>query len=206
MTKGGTGGGAAAGEGGAPMTLQAAADLYRPTLDFPRPGIRFWSGLEVAADPAAFRCVLDALEARCRAWTARTGRGIDFIAGFDARGFMFGAPIADRLGVGFLQPRKPGKLPPPVISTSYETEYGADRLEMSRQDLSGRTVALIDDLLATGGTADAGRRLIEELGGAVAFLLVVIELPFLDGRARLGACPVQALLREVDGRLAAAPD
>ncbi|MEM1313383.1 MAG: adenine phosphoribosyltransferase [Pseudomonadota bacterium] len=190
-------------ETGAATTLQAVADLYRPTLDFPKPGIRFWSGLEATGDAAAFRCVLDALETRCRAWMARTGREIDFIAGFDARGFMFGAPIADRLGAGFLQPRKPGKLPPPVISAGYETEYGSDTLEMSRRDLSGRTVVLIDDLLATGGTAEAGRRLIEELGGAVAFLLVVIELPFLDGQARLGACPVEALLREVDGRLTA---
>ncbi|MEO0680004.1 MAG: adenine phosphoribosyltransferase [Pseudomonadota bacterium] len=185
------------------MTLQAAADLYRPTLDFPKPGIWFWSGVEATSDPAGLRCVLDAMEARCRGWTARTGRQIDAVAGFDARGFIFGAPLADRLGAGFLQPRKPGKLPPPVISERYETEYGADALEMSEVDLTGRTVVLADDLLATGGTAEAGRRLVERLGGDVAFLLVVIELPFLPGRARLGDCPVEALLVERDGRLRA---
>ncbi|MEM6440540.1 MAG: adenine phosphoribosyltransferase [Pseudomonadota bacterium] len=183
------------------LSLRETAALYRPVMDFPKPGIRFWSGHEMTASPAGLRCVLEAMEARCRAWMARTGRRIDFAAGFDARGFILGAPVADRLGAGFLQPRKPGKLPPPVRGLDYETEYGTDRLEMSETDLTGRVVVLVDDLLATGGTAEAGRRLIEGMGGEVAFLLVVVELPFLPGRARLEGCAVEALLVEEDGAL-----
>lgn len=183
------------------MTLQEVAELYRPTPDFPKAGVRFWSGHEITGDARAFRCVLDALEARCRGWMAETGRMLDGIAGFDARGFILGAPLADRLGTAFLQPRKPRKLPPPVVSVRYDTEYGTDTLEMARTDLAGRTVALVDDLLATGGTAAAGRRLVEGMGGEVGLLAVVIELPFLGGRERLAGCRVEALLAEVDGRL-----
>ena len=183
------------------VSLQAVAESYRQTMDFPKPGVRFYSGHEISADARMFRRVLNEMETRCRAWMTETDTRIDYIAGFDARGFIFGSPISDRLNVGFLQPRKPRKLPPPVVSIGYDTEYGTDTLEMAEIDLSGKVVVLVDDLLATGGTARAGRQLVENLGGTVGFILVLFELPFLNGKDQLSGCHVEALFEEVDEQL-----
>ena len=164
------------GAGAAPapaMTLAEAAALYRPALDFPPPGIRFWSGHEMTAHPRAFRCMLDAMETRCRAWSARTQRPIDHVAGFDARGFILGAPVADRLGAGFLQPRKPRKLPPPVHAVSYETEYGTDTLELSPMDLTGRKEAVETAIQGGRSLWDAAKARLFRNKAAVASMWIL---------------------------------
>ena len=155
--------------------------LIRDVPDFPKPGIVFKDITPVLADPKAFEAVTDALETRLE------GTGIDKIVGIEARGFIFGAALAQRLGAGFIPVRKPGKLPSLIDSVTYELEYGTDALEMQVDSLSGgERVLIIDDLLATGGTAAAAASLVRGRGAKVAAFGFVIELAFLDGRARLG--------------------
>jgi len=185
-------------------TLQDVADLFVPVPNFPEEGILFWNVGDVTTHPVAYKLVLNELEMRCRQWEAATGKTIDYIGGFDARGFIFGGVVADRLGVGFLQIRKKGKLPPPTESISYTMEYGGEKiLEMNLINLSGKVVVLVDDLLATGGTAKAGCHLIEKMGGTVGFFLTVTELPLLQGRALLQDYEVATLLTEIEQKLKA---
>ena len=163
--------------------------LIRDVPDFPMEGILFRDVTPLLRDPSGLRQVVDAFADRYR------GQGIGVVAGIESRGFLFGAPLALALGVGFVPIRKPGKLPAERITREYALEYGTNALEMHRDAVSpGERVLLIDDLLATGGTARAASELIEELGARVAEVAFVIELAFLNGRAALDGRPVHALM------------
>lgn len=163
--------------------------LIRDVPDFPLPGILFRDVTPLLRDPGGLRQVVDAFADRYR------GSGIQVVAGIESRGFLFGAPLAMALGVGFVPIRKLGKLPADKISREYALEYGTNALEMHRDAVSpGERVLLVDDLLATGGTARAAAALIEEVGGRIAEVAFVIELGFLNGRAALDGYPVHALM------------
>ena len=167
--------------------LKRAASLLRPVPDFPKPGILFFDLNPLLRD-------LEAMDHICNLiaeyWNLV---GVDVVAGFDSRGFLFGPMVAERLGVPFTMIRKKGKLPPPVVSVSYGLEYGTDVIEMADDGfIKGKRVLLIDDLLATGGTAGAGIKLVEKLGGITAGFACVSELPELGGRQKLLSIPVQS--------------
>lgn len=183
------------------LTLDDLPGLFIPVMDFPIPGIRFWNVQDLTAVPGALTLVTDLIVNHCRGMERHRLKRIDYIAGFDARGFIFGALVAEKLGIGFLQIRKKGKLPQPTVPVTYEKEYGPDTLEMNEVDLVGKTVVLIDDLLATGGTAEAGCRLVELMGGTVAAFMAVTELPALGGRKMLHEYHCFSLMSEIDGEL-----
>ena len=183
------------------LTLADLPGLFTPVMDFPIPGIKFWNVNDLTKTPGALTLVTNEFVAHCRKLEAHYGRPIDYIAGFDARGFIFGATLAERLGIGFLQIRKKGKLPEPTVSVSYGKEYGTDILQMNETDLRGKLIVLVDDLLATGGTAAAGCELIEMLGGTVAAFLAVTDLPALGGRFKLHQYHVHTLLTEIGEKL-----
>lgn len=170
--------------------LKAIFDLVRDVPDFPRPGIMFKDITPMLADAAAFGACIDAL---CAPWH---GLGIGAVCGIESRGFIFGAAMARALHAGFVPLRKAGKLPPPIVGVDYGLEYGHDRLEIGTQALSpGERVIVVDDVLATGGTLEAGRRLVERLGAEVVGASVVIELTGLHGRAKWsGPAPLHALM------------
>jgi adenine phosphoribosyltransferase len=154
--------------------------LIRTVPDFPRPGIQFRDITTLLKRPDGLRSVTDRLAAHCR------GRPIDKVAAIESRGFMIGAPLALQLHAGFVPLRKKGKLPADNFGQDYTLEYGTDRLEMHRDGIErGERVLLVDDLLATGGTAEAALGLIDLAGGSVAGCAFVIELRELGGRARL---------------------
>lgn len=175
------------------------APLYRAVRDvpdFPKPGILFKDIMPLLADPDCLRLAIDSFASRCRELTQVEGRGIDKIVGIDARGFLFGAAVAYVLGIGFIPVRKKGKLPGRTETLAYALEYGEAVVEMHTDALRpGDRVVLIDDLLATGGTAAAALRLIEKLGGQPLAALFLIELEFLDGRAKLAPVLTEALLK-----------
>jgi adenine phosphoribosyltransferase len=155
-------------------------DYIRDVPDFPKPGILFKDITPLLADAKAFQATIDQLAERFE------GRKIDAVAAAEARGFLFGTPLALRLGVGFIPIRKPGKLPYSKIGIEYALEYGTDRLEVHGDVLRpGHQILLFDDVLATGGTMVACRDLIRQTGAEVAACAFVIELGFLNGRARL---------------------
>jgi len=161
----------------------------RDIPDFPKQGIVFRDITPVLLDSGAFRSVCDALVDRYN------GFDIDSIAGIEARGFFFASVMAYRLGKGLIPIRKPGKLPWKTVSASYSLEYGDAAVEMHEDAVSkGDRVLLVDDLLATGGTAGAAAGLIEEMEGEVAEMAFVIELTELEGRKRLGRRPVFSLI------------
>ncbi|MCB0929916.1 MAG: adenine phosphoribosyltransferase [Mycolicibacterium sp.] len=164
-------------------------ELTRTVEDFPQPGVQFCDLSPLLADRHGLAAVTDAL--------AEIGAGADLIAGIDARGFLLGAAVATRLGVGILAVRKGGKLPPPVFREEYRLEYGNAVLEIPAEgiDLTGRRVWIIDDVLATGGTVGATVRLLQTCGAAVAGAAVVLELTALDGRAAVAPLPVHSLAR-----------
>lgn len=163
--------------------------VIRSVPDFPKPGIVFRDITTLLADPQATRDAADAIAERY------AGGGIAVVAGIEARGFIFGPLVADRLGVAFAPVRKPGKLPYETISETYELEYGTDEIEIHTDAVAkGQKVLIVDDLLATGGTMAACCRLVEKLGGIVAGCAFVIELSFLDGRRKLGGRDVFALV------------
>ncbi|HEX5753332.1 MAG TPA: adenine phosphoribosyltransferase [Archangium sp.] len=161
----------------------------RDVQDFPKPGILFKDVTPVLADPHLFGRVVNAMAAPFR------GRHINKVVGVEARGFILGAPIALALHAGFAPARKPGKLPYKSVTERYSLEYGADGLQL-HEDAVGRgdRVLIVDDLLATGGTAEATARLVTKLGGEVVGFSVLISLDFLPGRERLGREKVCALL------------
>lgn len=177
-------------------SLPDLAPLYRAVRDvpdFPRPGIVFKDIMPMLADATCLRLAIDSFAALCR---ELPGGPPDRIVGIDARGFLFGAAVAYNLGVGFIPVRKKGKLPGKTETLAYTLEYGEAVVEMHADALQpGDRVVLIDDLLATGGTAAAALRLIEKLGGKPEAVLFLIELEFLKGRERLQGVPATALLR-----------
>jgi adenine phosphoribosyltransferase len=168
------------------------ARLVRDVPDFPEPGIVFKDITPLLADPVGLRTVVSAL-----ADAARDESGaplVDKIAGMEARGFLLGAPVALELGVGFVPVRKPGKLPRDTHAVSYALEYGEATLEVHRDAFTpGQRVLLVDDVLATGGTARATRELVEACGASVLGLAVLMELSFLPGRETIGDLPLTAL-------------
>jgi adenine phosphoribosyltransferase len=156
------------------------ASRLRDVPDFPTPGIVFKDLTPLLADVDAFRYSVDAIADHA------AGLTIDKVVGVEARGFIFGAAVAYRLGAGFVPVRKPGKLPYRTVAETYDLEYGVDALEAHEDALvEGDAVLIVDDVLATGGTAAAACRLVERLGGRVAGLAFVVELGFLGGRAKL---------------------
>jgi len=164
--------------------------LIRDIPDFPKKGIVFKDITPLLSDGAAFRKVTAAFAARL------ADERIDKIVGIESRGFIFGAALACSLGRGFVPVRKPGKLPFQTVRESYALEYGTDAIEIHRDAiLPGERVAIVDDLLATGGTLAACINLVRNLGGHVAASLVVIELGFLGGRKRLPEGEVVSLIR-----------
>ena len=163
--------------------------VIREIPDFPKPGIRFKDITPILLDPDLFHATLDALSE----WAA--GQRAQKIAGVDARGFLFAAPVADRLGLGLVPIRKLGKLPYQTRSESYDLEYGVNTLEVHVDAVSqGERVVIIDDLLATGGTIVAATRLAEGLGGVIAGVGFVVELGFLDGRSLLSTYDCMSLV------------
>ncbi|UTV28475.1 adenine phosphoribosyltransferase [Photobacterium atrarenae] len=148
--------------------------------DYPKPGILFRDVTSLLENPAAFKATMQVLIEQYK------GKGITKVIGTEARGFLFGAPLALELGVGFVPVRKPGKLPREVIGESYELEYGQDTLEIHVDAIeAGDKVLLVDDLLATGGTIEATTTLVRRLGGVVEDAAFVINLPELGGETRL---------------------
>lgn len=161
----------------------------RDIPDFPKPGILFRDITPLLADPGLFREAIGEFARICR--DARAER----VAGIDARGFLFGATVAYELGLGFVPIRKKGKLPFQTIGQSYDLEYGSAEVEIHTDAfLPGERVALIDDLLATGGTAGAATKLIQHAGAEVVTAAFLIELAGLGGRAALGSVPVAAII------------
>jgi len=165
------------------------ARLIRPIPDFPKPGILFRDITPLLADAAALAAAIAAL---AEPW--RDAR-LDAVAAVEARGFLFAAPLAIELGLGLIPVRKPGKLPADTISHEYDLEYGRDRLEMHKDVLvQGSRVLVVDDVLATGGTAAACMRLVEAGGGTVAGAAFLVEIEPLGGRSRLAPHRVESLL------------
>ena len=163
--------------------------LIREVPDFPKPGINFYDITTLLLDPDGLRDTIDALVERCDC------DNVDVVIGVESRGFIFAVPIALRLGAGFIPVRKPKKLPAEKVSVSYDLEYGQDTLEMHKDAVGeGHRVLIVDDLLATGGTARAVVDLVESVGGTVAGLLFVVELDFLNGRSKFDGYDVQSLI------------
>jgi adenine phosphoribosyltransferase len=161
----------------------------RDVPDFPKPGIVFKDLMPLVADAAYFRETIDRLESLARP------RQPDLILGAEARGFIFGGALADRLHCGFVPARKPGKLPWETVEATYDLEYGTDSLQVHADAIrEGTRVIVHDDVLATGGTAKAKTELVEMLGGIVVGLLFVVELGFLNGRAKLEGYDVDSLI------------
>jgi adenine phosphoribosyltransferase len=158
--------------------------------DFPKPGILFYDITTLLRDAEGFRQAIDALASPFK------GQSIDAVVGMESRGFIFGAVVADRLGAGFIPVRKPGKLPSKTVTASYDLEYGSDSLEMHCDAVDqGTRVLVVDDLLATGGTAKAAVSLLRGCGANVVGVSFLIELVDLGGRARLTGEQVSAVLQ-----------
>ncbi len=169
------------------------ADLLKHKIrhvpDFPKPGILFYDITTLLRDPEGLRLALDAMAA------PYVGTPVDLVVGMESRGFIFGAALADRLRAGFVPVRKVGKLPASTVRVDYDLEYGTDSLEIHADAITpGQRVLIADDLLATGGTARATIDLVGGLGASVVACVFLVELTFLQGRARLGDTPVHAVL------------
>lgn len=172
------------------ITEEAAKKLIRDIPDFPTPGILFRDITPILQDAKAFREVVFTLAESAKPLTP------DVIVGIESRGFVFGAPVALELGIGFVPVRKQGKLPRETASVEYSLEYGKSVIEIHRDAIKpGSRVVIIDDLLATGGTAAATAQLVEQLGGIVSGLSFLIELTALEGRSKLQGYHVFTLVR-----------
>ncbi|MGF7057330.1 adenine phosphoribosyltransferase [Brassicibacter mesophilus] len=162
----------------------------RNVKDFPKEGINFKDITTVLNDKDAFHECIYQMAEQLR------DKEIDIIVGPEARGFLIGAPLAYELGVGFVPVRKPGKLPHETISYEYELEYGTDTLEMHKDAIKpGQKVAIVDDLLATGGTAYSACKMVEKLGGVISAVSFFIELEFLNGRDALKDYDIHSIVR-----------
>jgi adenine phosphoribosyltransferase len=162
----------------------------RHVPDFPKVGILFYDITTLLQDPAGLRAAIDAIAAPFK------NQSIDIVIGIESRGFIFGAPVADRIGAGFAPVRKPGKLPSKTVRETYALEYGSDALEIHNDAVrEGQRVLIVDDLLATGGTARATADLVRRLGGQVHALAFLIELQALNGREKLANESVHSVLK-----------
>ena len=160
--------------------MEALRAKIRQVPDFPKPGILFYDITTLLRDRHAFRLAVEVLSAPYR------GRGIDLVVAIESRGFILGGAVADRLDAGLVPIRKPGKLPARTTRATYELEYGTDSLEIHEDAIeAGQRVLVLDDVLATGGTARAAVDLVRRLGGQVEGVAFLIELTFLDGRQKL---------------------
>ena len=170
--------------------MYSIKDLVRDVRDYPKLGIVFKDITPILSNIDALRTSIKEMAAPF------TNLGIDIVVGIESRGFIFGAPIADLLNAGFVPVRKPGKLPWKTKSVSYELEYGTDALEIHEDAITeGQNVLIVDDLLATGGTAEATCKLVSKLGGNIKGLSVLIELEDLNGRKRLNQYKVHSLVQ-----------
>ena len=170
--------------------MENLRQLIREVPDFPKPGINFYDITTLLKDPAGLRQTIDSLG-------EMFGDGpVDTVIGVESRGFIFATPLAYRMNAGFVPVRKPKKLPAEKVSVSYDLEYGQDTLEMHKDAVGeGHRVLIVDDLLATGGTAKAVVDLVEGLGGKIVGLSFVVELNFLNGRAKFDGYNVSSLLQ-----------
>lgn len=170
--------------------MDALKSRIRHVPDFPKAGILFYDVTTLLRDPEGFRLAVDSMALPHQA------DGIDLVVGVESRGFILGAAVADRLRTGFVPVRKLGKLPAATIRATYDLEYGSDSLEMHRDAIQrGQRVLIVDDLLATGGTARATLDLVKQLGGEVAGVSFLIELLELNGRSKLAGETVTAVLQ-----------
>ncbi len=162
----------------------------RHVPDFPKAGILFYDITTLLRDPLGFRTTIDLFV------TPFAGQGIDVVVGIESRGFILGGAVAERIGTGFIPIRKPGKLPSKAIQESYALEYGTDALEIHADAVEpGQRVLIVDDVLATGGTAAAATQLVKKLGGQLHGLAFLIELLALNGRSRLAGENVYSVLQ-----------
>ncbi len=169
--------------------MQELKSLIREVPDFPKPGINFYDITTLLKEPKGLKGVIDALKSRY------ASAGVDVVLGIEARGFIFAPALAYALGTGFVPVRKPKKLPAEVECIEYKLEYGTDILEIHKDAIQpGQRVLIVDDVLATGGTAVAVTQLVEKLGGKVAGLGFVVELDFLGGRAKLDGYAITSLI------------
>jgi len=169
--------------------MDALKTRIRHVPDFPKAGILFYDVTTLLRDPEGFKLAIDAMSEPYR------NQGISLIVGIESRGFILGAAVADRIGAGFVPVRKVGKLPHTTVRVSYDLEYGTDSLEIHSDAVEpGQKVLIVDDLLATGGTARATVDLVRKLGGDVHGVSVLIELAELNGRAKLAGEHVRAVL------------
>ena len=170
--------------------MEHLASLIRDIPDFPEPGVVFKDITPVLADGKAFGEVIDALAEPFREM------GVTKVAGIEARGFTLATPVAERLGAGFVPVRKPGKLPYETVREDYDLEYGTDALELHTDAVAeGEKVLLVDDVIATGGTASAAIRLLRGIGADVVGFSVFIELVFLGGAQKLDGVPLHVLVK-----------
>ncbi len=162
----------------------------RHVPDFPKKGILFYDITTLLSDPAGFRDTVDAIAA------PYMGEDIDQVVGIESRGFILGGAVANTLGCGFVPIRKPGKLPSTCVREDYQLEYGTDALEIHNDAFSkGQRILIVDDVLATGGTAKAAVELVSKLGGKVIGIAFLVELNFLQGREKLAGQPVYSVLQ-----------
>jgi adenine phosphoribosyltransferase len=176
------------------MSLESSAEslkaLIRDVPDFPKAGIVFKDITTLLRDPIAFRRSLDLFTVLCG------DHPVDAVMAIESRGFILGSALADRLGVGFVPVRKPGKLPSKTIKCTYDLEYGTDCVEVHEDAVErGQRVLVVDDVIATGGTARAAGELARRLGATVSAYAFLVELGFLNGRAKLGGADVLSLIR-----------
>lgn len=172
------------------MDLAALKSHVRDVVDYPEVGVTFRDITPLLSDAAAFKLAVDGLVEQF------DGVEVDQVVGVESRGFIFGAALAYRIGAGFVPVRRPGKLPWAVVREEYELEYGTDKLEIHRDAIRpGERIMIVDDVLATGGTAKATTTLVETLGGQIVGLGFLLELDALAGRSKLGERTVRSLLR-----------
>jgi adenine phosphoribosyltransferase len=161
--------------------------------DFPKPGILFYDITTLLRDPEGFRGVIAALAGPFK------GQAIDLVVGIESRGFILGGAVAEALGAGFVPVRKPGKLPGKAVKECYALEYGTDALEIHEDAVvPGQCVLIVDDVIATGGTAKATASLVRKLGGTVHALAFLVELEFLNGREKLAGESIHTVVRYAD--------
>jgi adenine phosphoribosyltransferase len=170
--------------------METMKTKIRHVPDFPKAGILFYDVTTLLRDPEGFHMAIDSLS------MPFIGHGIDLVVGIESRGFILGAAVADRIGAGFVPVRKVGKLPSTTIRVTYDLEYGSDSLEMHNDAIEdGQRVLIVDDLLATGGTAKATADLVTQLGGTVHAIAVLIELVALNGRTKLTGHNLHVVLK-----------